>query len=739
MNFPMQPAQQGQPVRAVMPGQNQEAIYALNKGETLKDDSFTGVVEERKCRDCFFFFLFVCVILGCVFCWYYYQFEVEGTIVDLLRPLDNHGRFCGKDLPQRLYISKDPGVTKSFTQAGFPNDITEYNYWIDGDQYVDNHDLRYMFYSLSGRYYGYNQVFCVEECPTFTAPAAADATDPTAYQRICSPDFGLGLKYWNSAEYTARSSYVNIDKISLIDYDKWDEIRSLSHMETIADYECGVFTYQTEASDFYDRCFPSESVETVTIAAIDEDSGLTIVSTIESASQALGTVKNVIAAATSAFNVSVVAAQKWTIILSCLASIILSFLILLLIRLVVKLIVWIILIGIFVGGCIGSFMFIYMAKQDYTDCLNHTGDSQYVDCSDDKIRTLKIQYYGGIALAVATGIYLILVCCLGKRINLALTVMQVAAKAIAQLWSLVFMPILFFVLAIVAIIGVAYVALLVYVSGDDNKMSYGTPEDGGSRVFDLTNQDIWILLALLLIGLWFLFFSVGLSQIVVAGVISTWYYAGDQRDEMGACSPRKFLSIGFWYHLGTVAIGSFLIAFMTWIRIMFEYLASKIESKDQNEMISFAIKCVRCCLACLDRFLKFITKMAYIVAAVYNYGFFKAAKHAAELVLRHPLRMATLQVVGDSVLFLINLLCSGLAAIGTAVYVYYVEKESAFLLPTLITLAFSLAFNKMFTSVLETAIDAIFISLCEDEERNDGSASKPYKAPKKLLKYMEKN
>lgn len=96
-----------------------------------------------------------------------------------------------------------------------------------------------------------------------------------------------------------------------------------------------------------------------------------------------------------------------------------------------------------------------------------------------------------------------------------------------------------------------------------------------------------------------------------------WYFSGqgaEMSDAPGEVSILKAIGWGMWYHLGSVAFGSFCIALITMIRIVFEYLAKKYEAiagKD-NALYKAITCCMRCVLWCLDQYVKFITKNAFI-------------------------------------------------------------------------------------------------------------------------------
>lgn len=101
------------------------------------------------------------------------------------------------------------------------------------------------------------------------------------------------------------------------------------------------------------------------------------------------------------------------------------------------------------------------------------------------------------------------------------------------------------------------------------------------------------------------------------------------------------------YHLGTIAFGSFLIAVVQLIRIIFEYYRSQIEKANkENPMIKCLIWTTRCCLDCLERFIKFISKNAYIQCAITGKNFCASAWNAFVLILTNALRFGTASSIG---------------------------------------------------------------------------------------------
>lgn len=117
---------------------------------------------------------------------------------------------------------------------------------------------------------------------------------------------------------------------------------------------------------------------------------------------------------------------------------------------------------------------------------------------------------------------------------------------------------------------------------------------------------------------------------MIAAMACMWYYSGqgsEMSDQTGSVSVFKAFTWGCWYHLGSLAFGSFLIALITMIRVVFEYIVKKYESvgNKDNSLYKAVACCIRCILWCLDKYVKFITKNAYIQIALHNVSFCTAA------------------------------------------------------------------------------------------------------------------
>merc|ERR1719218_67991 len=127
------------------------------------------------------------------------------------------------------------------------------------------------------------------------------------------------------------------------------------------------------------------------------------------------------------------------------------------------------------------------------------------------------------------------------------------------------------------------------------------------------------------------------------------------------------------YHMGTAAFGSLLIAIIKMIQAVVTYIEQQTKKiTDKNEftkkLAALIFCCIRCCLWCIEKFMKFLNKNAYVQTAIYGTSFMTSAKKAFFLILRNMARVAAVGFVSDFILVIGQMFISMLA--GAACYVW---------------------------------------------------------------------
>ena len=119
------------------------------------------------------------------------------------------------------------------------------------------------------------------------------------------------------------------------------------------------------------------------------------------------------------------------------------------------------------------------------------------------------------------------------------------------------------------------------------------------------------------------------------GSFGIWYWSKNKSRMIFLTSLKDTLV----YHMGTLAFGSLLIAICKFVRFIVTQVEKRLKKAVGNKskivscMITFISCCCKCCLWCLEKFLKYVNRKAYIMCAIYGSNFCVSAISAFKLLL----------------------------------------------------------------------------------------------------------
>uniref|UniRef100_A0A7N6F5Y8 Choline transporter-like protein n=1 Tax=Anabas testudineus TaxID=64144 RepID=A0A7N6F5Y8_ANATE len=373
-----------------------------------------------------------------------------------------------------------------------------------------------------------------------------------------------------------------------------------------------------------------------------------------------------------------------------------------------------------------------------------------------------------IILAIVEVVIILLLIFLRKRLLIAIALIKEASRAIGHVMCSLFYPLFTFLLLAIVI---AYWAVTAVFLSTSNQAIYKVfnesacmysrdncdPGNYSTSVMKGHCPDSQCLFAFYggetvyhkyLIALqfynvflffWCANFVTALGQMTLAGAFASYYWAPVKPNDMPAFPVFSALGRSLRYHTGTLAFGSLILAIIQIIRVLLEYLDHKLNAA-QNKFAKFLLCCLKCCFWCLEKFIKFINRNAYIMVAIYGKNFCTSAKDAFFLLMRNMIRVAVLDKVTDFLLFLGKLLIVGL--VGESVLKAFENTAPSlhyYWVPILTVVVGSYLIAHGFFSVYAMCVDTLFLCFCEDLERNDGSASRPYYMSSSLREILWKN
>ncbi|KAH0789400.1 choline transporter-like protein 2 isoform X2 [Histomonas meleagridis] len=646
------------------------------------DASFDGVDENRQCTDIcmlIFFILFLCGMLAIFF-----VSLVKGNPSYLYIPTDHRGLLCGYD---NTKIKVD-------NSSDLPN----------------LKDKPYLFWVRAGKT-GYARSFCVSQCPSeglYTAAFMSNLEmEDNKYKGFLETDLSH-CKLSNGTYF-----HPEIENYS-------------AKAENISErFFCG---YSSTA--YFKRCLPNKHSFDDIINNTEEIKGF-----VSNISQSVDSISTV------ATSVQDLITSRWVIAACVAIALVLSICWLFLLRCCAAVFVW---ITVFLSAA-GLALLTYLCYNQYK---SQPDSSKVVEgitfgfySQDLNSKVFKIFFYVLIGLDALFFVVLIFMI---KRIIYSIKVIKCVSEMFYSVPSLFFFPILQYILLFIWWLYIIGVAIVIFGAGTpqrsidllDAKDEYSAT-DRITMHYDTVIQGFSIYH---FIGfIWGSCFIMALGEMTVAGVVAQYYFASnEERDDMPKWICLRSLLRSLRFHTGSLAFGSLVITIFKIITIIIEYIDQKTR-ETQNTAIKCLIKCLKCCCICVQKFLKYINRNAYIMIAMHGFNFFRGCKEAFNLLLRNAARATALNWVGDFTLFLGRVFVAGVVS-SISIFIFKANKDITFyIVPAVCVFVMSWLASGAFTGVFEMSIDATFLCLLEDEERNDGGPGQRRHTPPEMTEFMNNN
>ncbi|KAF7109450.1 hypothetical protein CFC21_109714 [Triticum aestivum] len=330
-------------------------------------------------------------------------------------------------------------------------------------------------------------------------------------------------------------------------------------------------------------------------------------------------------------------------------------------------------------------------------------------------------------------------------IETSTTVLKVAAKVIGEVHALIIFPVVpYFALAIIYMFWFA-ATLYLFSSGQVLQNDCNAECCSFDLKLGKVNCDsccgysvhyaphIGIAILFHLFGCyWATQFFIACSSTVIAGSVASYYWArGEISHDIPFHTVVSSLKRLLRYSLGSVALGSLVVSSVEWVRCILKALRRRLKGVDstgESRLGKTVSSSSHCCLGCIDWTIKSVNRNAYIVIAVTGKGFCKASELATGLIMNNILRIGKVNVIGDVILYL-GKLCVSLSSalfaflmLDTHKYRSAHNKISSPLFPVLLCWALGYMVAQLFFGVVETSVETIILSFCQDAEEHDGEA-----------------
>lgn len=340
--------------------------------------------------------------------------------------------------------------------------------------------------------------------------------------------------------------------------------------------------------------------------------------------------------------------------------------------------------------------------------------------SDDTIQGMRVF---GMFMFVVAGLYFLFLCFMRKRIQLSIGVVKESARAVQAMPTLLLFPIVqtagLIIFVMVWLVYAVYVASL----GDIDSAEFSN--NGVTvmvRSFTYDDETQYMAFILLFCFFWTTEFISAVGSIVIARAVASWYFTRD-KSTIGSSTVLNAIRQSMWYHMGTAAFGSLIIAIIQTIRAIVTYIQKKIEEVDSdNRAMKCAACCCQCCFACLEKCMRFLNKHAYIQTAIFSTNFCISAKNGFFLILRNFGRIGAISFVSEIVVVIGKVFIAVIT--GASAYVlmntYISDEVESVVGPVVVVMILTYAVASLFFSIFSMAVDTVLQCFIADEEMFDG-------------------
>lgn len=623
----------------------------------------------------------------------------RGDVYRMIYGVDSFGNVCGVD------------------NSGDPINNTN----------LDLRSFKYLYYADPTD--GDAPAICVEKCPyyessTFTADINGCSQCTASSTAGQSEPCGSCVEYSTCVSSLGTSPYTYYDAI------RW--------VNSTNNNGCAPYSYSTKP--VINRCFPSA-----------DSYPSTNVTQGGSVTEGFANQINSIEYTTTLYEFFF--SSRYQLLYSGLAALGATMVLVLLLRLLVGPIVW----ALIVSTILVALGATWMLWNEYFVFRDDIDDKEDAGGQATEAEENNRDYYlaGSILASIFSVILLVIVVAMRNRIKLAIAIFEEASRALADRPILFLTPFFTYAWLLGFLVLWVYVSLLLLTMED--KVYH---EDTGYYSYEWgsdPNEDEWnfILVYHVFALLWIAQFIIAAGNFVISGTTVSWYFTHERPAEFFKKDPRAHghghdgyihaVWVLLRYHLGSVALGSLIIAIIQAIRLVVEYIDHKFRPQIEKSAVARFVMCAcKCCLWCLEKVMKYINKNAYIITNIHGHNFCRAA-YISFMDLLHN---AGLVFVINSVGFLIIFLCKVLISLGTALFCYMLletgnEGQSSsdnygswliILFAAFIGWLVATAFLELYSTIVDT------VALCfmEDKKYNDNSDGKEPAAGPKLRKFMVK-
>eukprot|EP00756_Hemistasia_phaeocysticola_P004318 Hpha_TRINITY_DN12748_c0_g2::TRINITY_DN12748_c0_g2_i1::g.114497::m.114497/K15377/SLC44A2_4_5; solute carrier family 44 (choline transporter-like protein), member 2/4/5 len=277
----------------------------------------------------------------------------------------------------------------------------------------------------------------------------------------------------------------------------------------------------------------------------------------------------------------------------------------------------------------------------------------------------KYWYYAAYIAWGTDGILMIFFLFFRKTIKIAAMVIMESGRVVLSEMRTLFIPVgtAFFSMIFTLFCALVYIYIQSMkkadMPGELAWVDYGNGTDWVAHHSHRTIQFMWWWN--LFFYFWGTCFIADFAFMVLAIIGVYWYYSVESLDHQRKQGVKEedlkqkegpgiteSVSVALFHHMGSLALGSFLVAVVKLVRFVMMKTKESIERRLGKRAAAALVCIIECMLWCIEKLVQAVTRRAYIMTAITGDSFFPSAWSALSLMLSNAVLVAATEFIETS-------------------------------------------------------------------------------------------
>ena len=331
--------------------------------------------------------------------------------------------------------------------------------------------------------------------------------------------------------------------------------------------------------------------------------------------------------------------------------------------------------------------------------------------------------YMAYALWALAGLLLLIIIFLWGKLSAAVQVIKISARALGSNMSSLLAPIISIIVALI-FWAVIVVSCAYNYTGSDFKIIEKDGEKQMKLILDQKTQ--YLLIYNLIFAIYISAHVYFANYYAQSSAIVDWYFSDKEKMCCLNCRCLYGFFLAWTKGLGLITVTALIMTPLYLFIIIMEYIDRKTKDSTIGVLWQCIIKCMKCCLWCFEKIMKYLNKVLLTLSQIYNTGWCKSAQLTMTVLMKDIIMVLLMNGISTFILFLSKVVCAAITTLCFVLYLKFgVKNPSPWWLAALIVFVLSYLISGFLINMFDNIIDIIFVCYQSDNDLTNNGAIRP--------------